>query len=769
MDAAIDAERLNAYEYSNGAFLARGTVHLRRRGNFSGCFSLGNTLWVTTITTGATDTAYDFNNGALERNPDRDIVLAGRGAFSHGDTAWVLSRGFLRGYDYHGGRLVENTTKDISLPSGLILGGFTQGESFWIINTTTDNAEAYDITQNTPTASCYASAESLTEAGESFLDGNFNRKVVLVEYPGSGSVPDTFENGFWARAKSLPPDARTAIGGTLGDLDFVRKDGGVWKARGLNDILDYSSLVDFTSQVADNQYPSSFADWAKSLPVIYTNADDIHRINPGGSAGQIIYVPGNQAILDDGNPSNSMHLLDRNVPDDATVPYLQSASQRIHYFTINSYGDASSSRRPSTLFIRTSNGLFASYTRVFSHRTVYDPSDDSASPTITNHYNYVLRHSPVLDKRVNLIYSDASDDEDFGRGSILFNEDKIYKVTGDWFVGSGGSRINYWILEEQDAVIATLTTAVVQFTGLRNNDGLIDDINLPGAVSLNFRDELYTLSGTNKNTDMELLEGGLEAASPTIRKAITPDRIGEFIRVYRYSTRRDAYVLVGDLDNTRHFFRDYLPAGYDEDLPVLATQDYLEPPRGVSNHIFTGQGRYLVCERNRVYISPVGINHAFIQDVVFPCGEIYGFIDTGQSIIVITDNRPFAMVITEDNVAIEPIDVPYPCVSAGSIVDMGQFGLYASHEGLIVVGSGSLGVITGQIFTERQWKTMNPHKIDAIRFNDWYLARTVLDDNSDLCFLFNPASGYFTFVDSFVSPYFRIDDGNVYVGQARRQ
>ena len=68
------------------------------------------------------------------------------------------------------------------------------------------------------------------------------------------------------------------------------------------------------------------------------------------------------------------------------------------------------------------------------------------------------------------------------------------------------------------------------------------------------------------------------------------------------------------------------------------------------------------------------------------------------------------------------LDVDQPCISARSLVDMGEYVIYAGHEGLVAAGGRDARVVTAEVFTKDQWQALNPETMHAYRYDGSYLA-----------------------------------------------
>jgi len=103
--------------------------------------------------------------------------------------------------------------------------------------------------------------------------------------------------------------------------------------------------------------------------------------------------------------------------------------------------------------------------------------------------------------------------------------------------------------------------------------------------------------------------------------------------------------------------------------------------------------------------------------------DIVGVVETSQGVIVLTKGKPYVVNGSHpESMGSYPLDRAQACVSARGIVDMGEYALYPSPDGLIVAGSADGAVMSQSVITAEQWKAYKPETINAFRHNERYIA-----------------------------------------------
>lgn len=134
---------------------------------------------------------------------------------------------------------------------------------------------------------------------------------------------------------------------------------------------------------------------------------------------------------------------------------------------------------------------------------------------------------------------------------------------------------------------------------------------------------------------------------------------------------------------------------------------------------------------------------------------------TSSGLIVATQGQPY-LVSGASPEAMSPmqLDVDQPCISARSLVDMGEYVLYAGHEGLVAAGGRDARVVTAEVFTKSQWQALNPSTIHAYRYDGRYVAFY-----SGGCMVFTPGEGVEFFDITASGGYHDITAGTLYLIQ----
>jgi hypothetical protein len=106
------------------------------------------------------------------------------------------------------------------------------------------------------------------------------------------------------------------------------------------------------------------------------------------------------------------------------------------------------------------------------------------------------------------------------------------------------------------------------------------------------------------------------------------------------------------------------------------------------------------------------------------------------------------------------LDSDQPCLASRSLVDMGQYAIYASPNGLVAAGGGEATVITRGMISKEQWLALDPASIHGYRHEGRYLAFY-----AGGCFSFTPGEGFEFYDISAAAGYYDISRDNLYLIQ----
>jgi len=131
---------------------------------------------------------------------------------------------------------------------------------------------------------------------------------------------------------------------------------------------------------------------------------------------------------------------------------------------------------------------------------------------------------------------------------------------------------------------------------------------------------------------------------------------------------------------------------------------------------FTGK-RFCLSEPFLPHAWPIGYRITTEEDIV-------AIASTANGVAALTDGQPYFITGTEpSSMTAVRIDLAQACVNVNSVVDMGDYVLYAGPDGLCGVESASGSVVTKGLISVKQWNTdFHPTTIRAFRHEGTYVA-----------------------------------------------
>jgi hypothetical protein len=177
---------------------------------------------------------------------------------------------------------------------------------------------------------------------------------------------------------------------------------------------------------------------------------------------------------------------------------------------------------------------------------------------------------------------------------------------------------------------------------------------------------------------------------------------------------------------------------------------------------FSGKDLYF-CEPFFPHAWPVKYSLSMDFDIV-------GVASIGSSFIIMTTGTPYVCSGTDPaSMVLTKLEQNLPCVASRSIVDMGNFVMYASTEGLVQVTNNGVNNITAAMFTQKQWTQYLPATFIASQHFGRYIFRSsrtdwgsgpvwggIIDLTGQQPFLIEHDTG-------FTSTFFEIGSGKLYV------
>lgn len=190
------------------------------------------------------------------------------------------------------------------------------------------------------------------------------------------------------------------------------------------------------------------------------------------------------------------------------------------------------------------------------------------------------------------------------------------------------------------------------------------------------------------------------------------------------------------------FFEDKL---FDSDLgEVLPSEGWLEPPDSLEGLTSMPGGILLGYSGKTIYASVPYIPSAWpLAHQVNAEYDVRGLVVTGAGIVVLTEGNPSMIIGTDPATwAVVKLEIPQACASVRSVVDMGDYGIYSSPDGLVAIQQNNAKVITSEVFSREQWADYDPDVIIGAFYEDRYFGAY-----GSKAFIFSPQTGDFIKVD----------------------
>ena len=238
--------------------------------------------------------------------------------------------------------------------------------------------------------------------------------------------------------------------------------------------------------------------------------------------------------------------------------------------------------------------------------------------------------------------------------------------------------------------------------------GSITEESAPSPVS-----SLVTVAAGNKVTVSGF------AALPVGNYNITHRRI---YRTLPGEQSDGAFVFVAEIAvGTSSYVDDLLATGLGE---PLETNLWNTPPDGLTGLTSMANGMMAGFVGNTVYFCEPYFHHAWpVQYAQSVPDEIVGLGSYGNTLVVMTVGQPYAMVgISPDQITVEKISMPEPCVSKRSIASDAYGVLYASPNGVVAIGPSSRSVITNSLFRRNEWQEYAPTTVVGAIYDGKYFA-----------------------------------------------
>ena len=139
--------------------------------------------------------------------------------------------------------------------------------------------------------------------------------------------------------------------------------------------------------------------------------------------------------------------------------------------------------------------------------------------------------------------------------------------------------------------------------------------------------------------------------------------------------------------------------------------------------------------------------HAFPDDYKLTVkSDVVALAPLNTGLLVLTKEKPAIIQgLDPSSMSMVEVDSALSCVSKRSVVDMGEFVIYASPDGLVMATDGGLNLITGQGLTREQWQELSPSSMIGFHWEGYYVG-FYSTGSEDKGFLFDPRGGKNSYV-----------------------
>ena len=157
---------------------------------------------------------------------------------------------------------------------------------------------------------------------------------------------------------------------------------------------------------------------------------------------------------------------------------------------------------------------------------------------------------------------------------------------------------------------------------------------------------------------------------------------------------------------------------------ALITSQWDPPPDELEGLTDLGNGVLAGFVGRDIYFSEPYQPHAWPRDYIQVVAyDVVGMGAYGTTLVVGTKGHPYVFTGTHPgNMAQARLELDQACVSKRSFVRAGQQGiLYASPDGLVLVGPGGARLITRELYSLRDWRALEPENLVGAYLDGQYL------------------------------------------------
>jgi hypothetical protein len=158
---------------------------------------------------------------------------------------------------------------------------------------------------------------------------------------------------------------------------------------------------------------------------------------------------------------------------------------------------------------------------------------------------------------------------------------------------------------------------------------------------------------------------------------------------------------------------------------TLESTNWQPPPTNLQSMIAMPNGFLIGFNGNNIYMSEAYHWHAWPNEYKYATETpVVGLGVIGQTCVVCTQGYPATITGTKPaTCSFTKATANEPCLSRGSIVSTTDGVIWASQNGLVLVGPNGIQNVTQQLITRQEWtKLYSPQFLRAARYQNGYLA-----------------------------------------------
>jgi len=121
--------------------------------------------------------------------------------------------------------------------------------------------------------------------------------------------------------------------------------------------------------------------------------------------------------------------------------------------------------------------------------------------------------------------------------------------------------------------------------------------------------------------------------------------------------------------------------------------------------------------------------------------DVVAIAPLNTGLLVLTKEKPAVVQgLDPEAMTMVEVDSTLSCVAKRSVVDMGEYVIYASPDGLVRASDNGLNLITESVLTRDQWQDLTPSSIVAFQYEGHYVA-FYNNGSESKGFIFDPRGG----------------------------